>query len=348
MNRSSKIFVAGHRGLVGSAIVRRLYALGYKSLLLKNRQELDLTDQQACFNFIEQERPEYIFLAAAKVGGIGANNKFRADFIYQNLQIQNNIIEASYRFGVKKLLMLGSSCIYPRDCPQPMKEDYLLTGPLEYTNEPYALAKIAGLKLCDSYNIQYHTNFVSIMPTNLYGPNDNFDLEGSHVLAALIRKFHLGKLAYEKDWDTITRDEKIFGKIPEDIKALLKSQEVTISLWGTGVAKREFLFVDDMAEASIFTMESIDFKKLTGSKREIRNTHLNVGTGIECSIKELADLVQRIVGFKGKVCFDSTKPDGTLRKLLDCSKINSFGWHHKVQLENGIELTYKWYKEKLL
>jgi len=344
MNRDSLIYVAGHRGLVGSAIVRQLKNTGYDNLLLKTHSELDLTDQQAVNNFFEQERPEYVFLAAAKVGGILANNTFPADFIYQNLMIEANIIHAAYEYKVKRLLFLGSSCIYPKFAKQPMKESELLNGKLEKTNEPYAIAKIAGIKLCESYNRQYKTDFRSVMPTNLYGPGDNFDLENSHVLPALIRKFHLAKLASEKKFDAIQENEKIFGPIPEDIKNAIFSSPPKVILWGTGKAKREFLYIDDMADACIHLMKlpSDIYKEHT----EPMLSHINIGTGQDISIKELSSIVAQIIEFNGDVIFDSSKPDGTPRKLLDVTKIKRLGWFPKTSLKEGIKKTYNWFLEK--
>ena len=329
MEKNSKIYVAGHRGLVGSAIVKNLESKGYKNLLLKTHKELDLLDQQAVKEFFETEKPEYVILAAAKVGGIVANNTYRADFIYENLQIQNNVIHQSYLNGVKKLLFLGSTCIYPKNAPQPMREDSLLTSELEYTNEPYAIAKIAGIKMCESYNIQYGTNFISVMPTNLYGPNDNFDLETSHVLPALLRKMHEAKL----------------NNTPK------------VEIWGSGKPRREFLYSEDMADACVFLLENRDFRDtytesdgtndsctLNSIKnKEIRNTHINIGTGVDISIKELAETIKKIVGYEGELYFDSLKPDGTMIKLTDPSKLHALGWKHKVDLEDGISRVYEWY-----
>ncbi len=316
MEKNAKIFVAGHRGLVGSAILKNLKAKGYTNLLTKIHQELDLTNQEAVEEFFKKEKPEYVFLAAAKVGGIVANNTYRADFIYENLQIQNNVIHQSYLHGVKKLMFLGSTCIYPKNSPQPMKEEYLLTSPLEYTNEPYAIAKIAGIKMCESYNLQYGTNFISVMPTNLYGENDNFDLETSHVLPALLRKMHEAK---------INKMEKV-------------------EIWGSGRPRREFMYSDDMADACLFLMESVDFEDVyDGTQKEIRNTHINIGTGEDISIKELAELIKEIVGYEGALVYDKEKPDGTMVKLTDVSKLHSLGWRHRVGLKEGIERVYAWY-----
>ncbi len=316
MKKNSKIYVAGHRGLVGSAIVKNLKAKGYTNLVTKTHKELDLLNQDAVKDFFESEKPKYVVLAAAKVGGIVANNTYRADFIYENLQIQNNIIHQSYLNGVDKLLFLGSTCIYPKNAPQPMPEDCLLTDTLEYTNEPYAIAKIAGIKMCESYNLQYGTNFISVMPTNLYGPNDNFDLKTSHVLPALLRKMHEAKI----------NDEPI------------------VEIWGSGKPRREFLFSEDMADACVFLLENRDFKDTyTKDNKEIRNTHINIGTGVDISIKELAETIKKIVGYNGKLYFDDSKPDGTMVKLTDPTKLHSLGWKHKMELEDGIRVVYEWY-----
>jgi GDP-L-fucose synthase len=318
MKKDSKIYIAGHRGLVGSAIVKNLESKGYTNLVYRTHAELDLTNQQAVADFFAEEKPEYVILAAAKVGGIVANNTYRADFIYENLQIQNNVIHQSYLHGVKKLLFLGSTCIYPKNAPQPMPEDCLLTGPLEYTNEPYAIAKIAGIKMCESYNIQYGTNFISVMPTNLYGPNDNFDLEKSHVLPALLRKMHEAKL----------------NTTPK------------VEIWGSWKPRREFLYSEDMADACVFLMENRDFQDTYDTdQKEIRNTHINIGTGVDISIRELAETIQKIVGYEGELYFDTSKPDGTMVKLTDPSKLHSLGWKHKVELEEGIRRVYAWYLE---
>ena len=332
MNKTSKIYIAGHRGLVGSAIVKNLRSKGYTNLVYRTHKELDLLNQVAVENFFKEVKPEFVILAAAKVGGIVANNTYRADFIYENLQIQNNVIHQSYKHNVTKLLFLGSTCIYPKNCPQPMSEDSLLTSELEYTNEPYAIAKIAGIKMCESYNIQYGTNFISVMPTNLYGPNDNFDLKTSHVLPALLRKMHEAKL----------------NNTPQ------------VEIWGSGKPRREFLYSEDMADACVFLLESRDFKdtlngcaplgapikgefKAKHPKNEIRNTHINIGTGVDISIKELALTIKKIVGYKGNLYFDATKPDGTMIKLTDPSKLHSLGWKHTVELEEGIRRVYEWY-----
>ncbi|PAF45070.1 GDP-L-fucose synthase [Helicobacter sp. 11S02596-1] len=315
MDKNSKIFVAGHKGLVGSAIINALKAKGYDNLIVKTHAELDLCDFAQTQAFFEKEAPEYVFLAAAKVGGIYANNRYRADFIYQNLSIQNNIIYNAYQHQTKKLLFLGSSCIYPKNAPQPIKESYLLSNELEYTNEPYAIAKIAGLKMCEAFNLQYDCNFIAAMPTNLYGENDNFDLETSHVLPALIAKFHQAKT----------------------------NSANSVTLWGTGAPRREFLHSLDMAEACVYMMENIDFKDLIKESQEVKNTHINIGYGSDISIKELALLVQKIVGFEGEIIFDASKPDGTYQKLLDSSKLNQLGWRPKITLEQGIQKVYEWY-----
>ena len=345
MNKNSKIYVAGHRGLVGSAIVKNLQAKGYTNLIYKTHKELDLTNQQAVEDFFEKEKPQYVILAAAKVGGIVANNTYRADFIYENLAIQNNVIHNAYKFGVEKLLFLGSTCIYPKVAPQPMPENCLLTSPLEYTNEPYAIAKIAGIKMCESYNIQYGTNFISVMPTNLYGPNDNFDLEKSHVLPALIRKIYLAKLLNEKKYDEVVKDLNV-STIDEAKKYLSKFgvNEKNVEIWGTGLPRREFLYSEDMADACVFLLENRDFKDTYDENhKEIINTHINIGTGIDISIKELAELIQKIIGFNGELVFNTQKPDGTMVKLTDPSKLHSLGWKHKVELEDGIKTMYNWY-----
>jgi GDP-L-fucose synthase len=308
MNLTAKIYIAGHNGMVGSAIHRHLKAKGYSNFVVKSSKELDLRNQQAVNDFFENEKPEYVFLAAAKVGGIQANNTYRADFIYDNLIMEANIIHAAYTNKVKKLLFLGSSCIYPKLAPQPLKEEYLLTGTLEPTNEPYAIAKIAGIKMCDAYKAQYGCDFVSAMPTNLYGPNDNYDLNNSHVLPALLSKFHHAAV----------------------------NNEPAVTVWGSGTPMREFLHVDDMAEACIFLMNS-----------DHNESFVNVGTGIDLSIRELAEMIGNIVGFQGEIIFDSSKPDGTMRKLMDVSKLNALGWHHTIALREGIESVYESYKKAL-
>ena len=355
MNKDSKIYVAGHSGLVGSAIWRNLLSKGYNNLVGKSHEELDLLDSNAVKRFFDDEKPDYVILSAAFVGGIIANNTYRADFIYKNLQIQNNVIFESYKHKVKKLLFLGSSCVYPKEAPQPLKEEYLLTSPLEYTNEPYAIAKIAGLKMCESFNIQYGTNFISVMPTNLYGPHDNFDLEKSHVLPALIRKMHLAKCLQENNWSGIQRDlrrrslDKVNGKSTvDDFVSTLNQFGIFgnhLELWGTGKPIREFLWSDDLADACVYIMENVNFRNLIQDMTEIKDSHINIGTGEEVSIKELSALVAEIVGYKGKIKFNPLMPDGIMRKLLDVSKLRSLGWHHIIELKKGIELMYKWYVE---
>ena len=354
MEKNAKIYVAGHRGLVGSAIWKNLQDKGYTNLIGRTHKELDLLDGMAVRKFFDEEQPEYVFLAAAFVGGIMANSIYRADFIYKNLQIQQNIIGESFRHNVKKLLFLGSTCIYPRDAEQPMKEDVLLTSPLEYTNEPYAIAKIAGLRMCESFNLQYGTNYIAVMPTNLYGPNDNFDLERSHVLPAMIRKIHLAHCLKEGNWEAVRKDmnqrpvEGVNGdSSKEDILAILKKygiSETEVTLWGTGTPLREFLWSEEMADASVFVMEHVDFKDTykEGSK-DIRNCHINIGTGKEITIRQLAERIVETVGYQGKLTFDSSKPDGTMRKLTDPSKLHALGWHHKIEIEEGVQRMYEWY-----
>ncbi len=356
--------------MVGSAITRELEKQGYTNFVFREFNELDLTNQQAVADFFATEKPDYVVLAAAKVGGIVANNTYRAQFIYENLMIQNNIIHQSYINGVKKLLFLGSSCIYPKMAPQPMAEDSLLTGDLEYTNEPYAIAKIAGIKMCESYNLQYGTNFISVMPTNLYGPNDNYDLEKSHVLPALIRKMHLGKCLMNNDWDALRSDlnklpiEGINGEASEQeiLEKLTKygihkkssvsglQSPVSVTLWGTGSPYREFLYVEDLAEACVYCLQNVDFKQLATSNQQpatnIKNTHINIGTGVDLTIKDLAEKVKHIVNFTGDLIWDDTKPDGTPRKLMNVSKINELGWKEKVNLHEGIERVYRNYSNK--
>ena len=359
MNKNSKIYVAGHRGLVGSAIFRKLKEKGYTNLVYRTSKELDLRRQAEVETFFEKERPEYVFLAAAKVGGILANDTYKAEFIYDNLMIATNVIQASYKYGVKKLLNLGSSCIYPKFCPQPMKEEHLLTGALEPTNEPYAIAKITAIKLCRYYNEQYGTNFISVMPTNLYGPNDNFNLETAHVLPALIRKFHLAKLLRKGDYDAIRKDIKRFPlgfgydkelkdaddqKI-EDILARIGITKEYVVLWGTGKPYREFLYVDDLADACVFLMEKVDAEKM---REFCADYFVNIGVGEDIRIKDLAQLIKDIVSFEGEIKHDLSKPDGTPRKLLDISKIKALGWKPEVSLEEGIKRTYEWYIEQVL
>ena len=399
LKKDSKIFVAGHRGLVGSAIWNNLKNRGYNNLIGCTHAELDLTDQLAVKQFFDKERPDAVVLAAAFVGGIMANSLYRADFIMQNMKMQCNVIEQSYLHKVKKLLFLGSTCIYPKDAPQPMKEDALLTSPLEYTNEEYAIAKIAGMKMCESYNLQYGTNYIAVMPTNLYGPNDNFHLENSHVLPAMMRKIYLAKLIHDNNWDAIRIDmdkrpinptaklaleigeSNVDGK--ESQERILKAlsfygiEDNKVTLWGDGSPLREFLWSEDMADASVHVLLNIDFKDIIGIEKyssvfygvksdgevnrnnsegrggaipslgEIRNCHINVGTGKELTIKSLAEMVVKTVGFEGEVCWDSTKPNGTPRKLIDVSKLHSLGWQHKIEIEDGVERLYEWYRNSL-
>lgn len=353
MNKNSKIYVAGHRGLVGSAICKSLKEKGYNNVIGRTHAELDLMDAVAVRRFFDDEQPEYVVLAAAHVGGIMANMKYRADFIYQNLQIQQNVIGESFRHGVKKLLFLGSTCIYPREAEQPIRETALLTAPLEYTNEPYAIAKIAGLKMCESFNLQYGTNYIAVMPTNLYGPNDNFNLETSHVLPAMIRKMHLARALYDGDWPALRADldrrpvEGVGGKADEEtIVAVLAKYGIddkSLHLWGTGKPIREFLWSEDMADASVYCLENIDFDDVRGQNPEVRNCHINIGSGVEITIGQLAQLVKTTVDYQGELLWDSSKPDGTLRKLTDVSKLHGLGWRHKVELSDGVPALYKWY-----
>ena len=358
MKKDAKIYVAGHSGLVGSAIWNALKRKGYTNLIGKTIDELDLQDNAAVNSFFDEYRPDYVFLAAAYVGGIMANNTYRADFIFRNLSIQNNVISNSYLHEVKKLLFLGSTCIYPRDAEQPIKENALLTGELEYTNEPYAIAKIAGLKMCESYNLQYGTNFIAVMPTNLYGPNDNFDLERSHVLPAMIRKIHLTKSLCENDWNAVRLDlykrpvEGVDGNASNDeIISVLSKYGITtsgVTLWGTGTPLREFLWSEEMADACVYIMENVDFNDLKGESTEIRNNHINIGTGKDVSIKALAEFIASVAGYDGAISFDKTKPDGTMRKLTDVSKLHALGWHHKIEIEEGIKRIYDWYTAKVM
>ncbi len=383
LSPSSKIYVAGHRGLVGSAIWCNLEKKGYRNLVGRTRQELDLTNQLAVRKFFDEERPDAVVLAAAHVGGIMANSLYRADFIMQNMLMQCNVIDESYKHGVEKLLFLGSTCIYPKNAPQPMKEEALLTSPLEYTNEEYALAKISGLKMCESYNLQYGTNYIAVMPTNLYGPNDNFHLENSHVMPAMMRKIHLAKLIHEQNWHALRHDmdkrpvNGVDGRASErELLATLAHYGIEnnrVNLWGTGTPLREFLWSEDMADASVHMLLNVDFKDIIGIEQysqvlcgataggaidrntdfgrggaipalgEIRNCHINVGTGIEISIKQLSQLVAQAVGFEGHITFDATKPDGTPRKLCDVSKLHRLGWHHSVEIEDGVKKLYEWY-----
>ena len=340
--------------MVGSAIWKNLQDKGYTNLIGRTHQELDLLDGVAVRRFFDEEQPEYVFLAAAFVGGIMANSIYRADFIYKNLQIQQNVIGESFRHNVRKLLFLGSTCIYPRDTEQPMKEEVLLTSPLEYTNEPYAIAKITGLKMCESFNLQYGTNYIAVMPTNLYGPNDNFDLERSHVLPAMIRKIHLAHCLKEGDWEAVRKDmnqrpvEGVNGDSPKaDILNILRKygiSETEVTLWGTGTPLREFLWSEEMADASVFVMEHVDFKDTyKEGDKDIRNCHINIGTGKEITIRQLAEQIVETVGYQGKLTFDSSKPDGTMRKLTDPSKLHSLGWHHKIEIEEGVRRMYEWY-----
>ena len=396
LSRKSKIYIAGHHGLVGSAIWNNLKARGYNNLVGKSHRALDLTDQQAVKAFFDEERPDAVVLAAAFVGGIMANSLYRADFIMQNMKMQCNVIEQAYLHGVKKLLFLGSTCIYPKNAPQPMKEEALLTSPLEYTNEEYAIAKIAGLKMCESYNLQYGTNYIAVMPTNLYGPNDNFHLENSHVLPAMMRKIYLAKLIHDRNWEAIRKDMdkrpvnptdklraiigegNVDGRNPEgriaQCLAFYGIADNKVTLWGDGSPLREFLWSEDMADASVHVLLNVDFKDIIGIEKyssvfygaktdgtvdrnnsedrggaipslgEIRNCHINVGTGRELRIKELAELVVKSVGFEGELCWDDSKPNGTLRKLIDVGKLHSLGWTHKVEIEEGVERLYQWYR----
>lgn len=368
MEKTSKIYIAGHRGLVGSAIWNNLKSKGYTNLVGRTHKELDLLDGQAVKQFFDEEQPEYVVLAAAHVGGIMANSLYRADFIYENLQIQQNVIGESFRHNVKKLLFLGSTCIYPREATQPISEDSLLTSPLEYTNEPYAIAKIAGLKLCESFNLQYGTNYIAVMPTNLYGPRDNFNLETSHVLPAMIRKIYLAKQLNEGNWDNIRKDlnsrpiEGVSGEASEaEIKTKLAKYGIHddhLLLWGSGKPLREFLWSEDMADASVFIMENINFHDTYNgepvnpctqdmAKREIRNCHINIGSGKEISIAQLANLCKNTIDYHGEIKWDATKPDGTMRKLTDVSKLHSLGWQHRVEIEDGVKALFDWYIENL-
>jgi GDP-L-fucose synthase len=355
MERDARIYIAGHGGLVGSAIYRCLKERGFANLITRTHDELDLERQTEVEAFFEAQRPEYVFLAAARVGGIWANSTYPAEFIYRNLAIQTNIIHASWRARVKRLLFLGSSCIYPRECPQPMREDYLLTGPLEPTNQPYAVAKIAGIVQCEAYNRQYGTRYLGVMPTNLYGPNDNFDLESSHVLPALIRKFHLAKLAVQGDRDGISRDEKRFGLIPDDIRIALGltpqtsnlKRKLQVVLWGSGSPYREFLHVDDLADACLFLMNLKDDEFSSLLTPDYSLPLLNIGCGEDHTIRSLAELVARVVEFHGEVYWDSTKPNGTPRKLLDTSRLRASGWSPRVDLDAGIKTTYEWYLKQI-
>ena len=387
LDKNSKIYVAGHRGLVGSAIWNNLLSRGYQNLVGRSHSELDLTDQLAVRRFFDEERPDAVVLAAAFVGGIMANSLYRADFIMMNMKIQCNVISEAYAHGVRKLLFLGSTCIYPKNAPQPMTEDCLLTSPLEYTNEEYAIAKIAGLKMCESYNLQYGTDYIAVMPTNLYGPNDNFHLENSHVMPAMMRKVYLSKLTHAGAWDSIARDmdrrpvEGVSGSSSrEEILAVLSRygiEDNRVTLWGTGTPLREFLWSEDMADASVHVLLNVSFSDIIGIERyssvhygastdgavdrnhsagrggaipslgEIRNCHINVGTGKELTIRELSQLVVDAVGFEGEVFFDATKPDGTPRKLIDVSKLHSLGWTHSVEIDEGVRKLFEWYRSTL-
>ena len=368
MEKSSKIYVAGHKGLVGSAIWRNLQGKGYTNLVGRSHAELDLMDTAATQAFFDQEKPDYVIVASAKVGGIQANSVYRGQFIYENLMIACNTIHQSYTHGVKKLLFLGSSCIYPRLAPQPMPEDCLLTSPLEYTNEPYALSKIAGLKMCESYNLQYGTDFISVMPTNLYGPSDNFNLETSHVLPAILRKMFLGRCLETGNWPSLRADldvrpvegvngtasaEKILGILAKYGIQATDAQEnkpcgLKVEIWGSGKPLREFLWSEDMADACVYLLENVSFADLSkGMGKEIRNTHINIGTGKEVSIAQTAQLIKQEVGFEGELFFNAEKPDGTPRKLLDVSKLHALGWHHKVELQEGISRLAQWYLNSL-
>ena len=364
LDKDSKIYVAGHKGLVGSAIWDNLKSHGYDNLVGRSHAELDLLDPVAVKEFFDRERPDAVVLAAAYVGGIMANLRYRADFIYRNLQIQQNVIGESWKHGVRKLLFLGSTCIYPRDAAQPMEEDCLLSSPLEYTNEPYAIAKIAGLKMCESFNLQYGTNYIAVMPTNLYGPNDNFHLENSHVLPAMIRKIHLAKCLHDGDWDAVRKDISLRpvrsgdmvvagNSSEEEILSVLQNYGIApdaVTLWGTGRPMREFLWSEEMADASVHVLLNVDFKdtydasaKNSDGIAEIRNCHINIGTGKELSIRELAEKIRQETGFAGEIRWDSTKPDGTLRKLTDVTKLHNLGWHHKIEIDEGIHRLYGWY-----
>lgn len=355
LTKDSKIYVAGHRGLVGSAIWQNLMSRGYTNLVGRTHKELDLLDSVAVREFFDRERPDAVVLAAAHVGGIMANSIYRADFIYENLQIQQNVIGEAFRHGVKHLLFLGSTCIYPREAPQPITEDALLTSPLEYTNEPYAIAKIAGLKMCESFNLQYGTDYIAVMPTNLYGPRDNFHLENSHVLPAMIRKLHLARLLNEGDYDAVRTDlaKRPTSGIADPKKATEAEIDAELArfgihadrleLWGSGTPLREFLWSEDMADASVYVLLNVNFKDLAGDRKDVRNTHINVGTGIELTIAQLAEKARKAVGFKGEIVWDRSKPDGTMRKLCDVSKLHSLGWRHKVELDDGIGRLYDWY-----
>lgn len=353
MNKSDRIYIAGHRGMVGSALVRTLKAQGYTNLITKTRADIDLTNQKAVRDFFTNEKIDVVFLAAAKVGGIHANNTYRAEFIYQNLMIQANVIHAAYKAGIQRLLFLGSSCIYPKQCIQPMKEEHLLSGYLESTNEPYAIAKIAGIKMCESYNQQYGTQYRSVMPTNLYGPYDNYDLQNAHVLPTMIRKFHLAKLALNKDFEAINHDEAKVGPIPEDVGQGLHCEPPVVRLWGTGAAQRDFLHVDDMAAACLFVMQMSDeqYQNTCRAKPEFEQlgiesiSFINVSSGNEITIRQLAENINNVVGFNAEVSWDDTKPDGMIRKLMDSSRLRKTGWRPQIDLNTGIQKTYKAYQK---
>jgi GDP-L-fucose synthase len=360
MNKDSKIYISGHTGLAGAAFSRKLKSEGYTDLIFRRHDELDLTRQADVEDFFSRERPEYVFIAAAKVGGILANNNYPAEFIYSNLTIQTNVLHCAWKNNVKRLIFLGSSCIYPRECPQPMKEEYLLSGPLEPTNQSYAIAKISGVLQCEAYNRQYGTRFLSVMPTNLFGPNDRYDLQNSHVLPALIRKFHLARLAREERWEEIGKDEKVFGPIPDDIKETLGLDPLTnrplgrpafnpkVILWGTGTVRREFLYVDDLADACLFLMEMPEnqFVPLLSPQKQASlypSPLINIGYGEDLTIRDLAESIAEVVGFQGDIYWDKSKPDGVPRKLLDVAMIHGLGWRHKTPLKQGIRKAYEWY-----
>ncbi|MDD7514305.1 MAG: GDP-L-fucose synthase [Campylobacter lanienae] len=345
MEKNSKIYIAGHRGLVGSAILRKLQNDGYLNLIYKTHDELDLTNQQEVKKFFEIEKPEFVILCAAKAGGIGANSKYRADFIYQNLMIECNVIHQAYLSGVKKLLFIASTTVYPKNATLPTNESWMLKGDLDYANKPYALSKIAGCLMCESYNLQYNTNFISITPTNLYGNNDKFDLEKSHVVPGILRKMHLAKLLNENRYDELLNDLNM-PNLDEALVYLNKFgiNENSVEIWGDGTPTREFLHSDDLAEAALFIMKNINFKDLIDNSQEIQNTHLNIGPNKNITIKELATLIKEIVGFKGDLTFNANRPNGAMNKLTDCSKIHSLGWKHKINLEEGVKMLYQWYK----
>lgn len=347
LEKNDKIYIAGHRGLVGSAVLRAFERAEYQNIITKTHSELDLCNQADTFKFFNEQRPDLVVLSAAKVGGIMANNNYRAEFIYQNIQIAANVIEAAYRSGVKKLIFLGSSCIYPKNTDQPIAETALLTSLLEYTNEPYAIAKIAGLKMCESYFLQYGANFFSLMPTNIYGQNDNYDFENSHVLAALIRKFYCARLLQNGDYDSLGKNLNLANK--SDIQKYLADLGISkdsVTIWGSGQPMREFLHADDLAEAVLFAAKSIEATDLIGTEKDIRNMHLNVGTGTDISIKDLALMIASEVGFSGKIFFDTSKPDGTMRKLLDINRLSNFGWRAKISLKDGLKQTIRHYVDE--